>query len=229
MTKLEGLESSLEKSEEWRPRNTRIGGDDVAVSNLLNRLSRQKELPRDDRGNGRDPRSREEKRSQQHINDVNMSDTNAGMVEGLKSMSCNMKERALEQLEKYKQVVDWMLPAGLKKRAAPHLLARLHRRGFPALHELELWMERKGMERSSVAPEIRLSGRSIDYLMGGPAVEAVNSYTMEALCRRLYGIEKALELVECEKHWRQPRGEGGREMEEPCALEVGRAVRRGRA
>ena len=66
--------------------------------------------------------------------------------------------------------------------------------------------------------------------MGDPAVEAVNSYTMEVRCRRLYGIEKVFELVECEKHWRQPRGEEGKKWKSrvrwELAQQASRRVRR---
>ena len=74
----------------------------------------------------------------------------------------------------------------------------------------EMFLEPKGLMKSSIASEVKVLARTADSLFDSDDPDVINSYSLELVMRRLYGFEKAFEFVEGEEGWRPPKGEAAK-------------------
>ena len=128
------------------------------------------------------------------------------MVAELQESFKDLRACALTKLQGYSENVSWLLPGGAKARVDPAILARIYRGGRSYESYLKEQCKQKGLDGNHLAAEWLMLAILIDRAVIEGSSGRVNLKSTEMAMRRLYGIERALELVHAEGDWRPPKG-----------------------
>ena len=123
----------------------------------------------------------------------------------MKDVLRDPREKVIDQLAAYKKDGDWHLPANVAERVAPGLLLQIFSQHTTATQMANRWIQDKQLERNHVAHEMLLLAMVLDRSLLEDKSYA-SSETCEIVCRRIYALKKAFELVKTASDWRQPKG-----------------------
>jgi hypothetical protein len=187
------------------------GSDDVSMKDVMDRLKLQEEIIMADREEARRGRKGDvlaflDSGCEEFTTPG--TDAKSGLRDELDSFNLEMKDHARWQIDHYdaKKALKMKLPLGLQEHVGPTMVARSYKKGRSMTTEWDEWLERKGLKRSSIAPEIKILTRSMDADVKDRNSRCLEMESFEVRGRRLYGFSRSFQNVTCESDWRKPAG-----------------------
>jgi len=185
--------------------NTQVG-----VSALLSRLEKQEKILEQDKDSQKGRRgSSVPPESTTDPDGVAPAGSNH-LLKELEASNVNVRERIMTKVRNYKPKVDFKMPKNVQERVGPEKAVQIAKMMMTFFQFYGKWLMDRGLNRSSIASEVKVLAKTADALLEGSDPNVINSYSFELVCRRLYGFGRAFELVFSEADWRPPKGEGAK-------------------
>ena len=125
----------------------------------------------------------------------------------------------MDHLQKYRDIDGWNL-GGAKARIAAQYLARLYKSGKAASETARSWISEKELDTCHAAQEFLLLAMILDKMITDQKEDLINSAACEILCRRMHGLQLALQNVHRQSDWKQPRGQQGQKWKSKVQWEL---------
>ena len=132
------------------------------------------------------------------------------MIDKLKKTAERPQQRFLAALEHFQKedVADWAahFPVGFRERVAPSWLGEVYATGMTAQAYAKDFVKTRGLGEHNGAREIIPTLAAVDTMLLEDQVPgAINSITLERLCRKAFGIVSAFKAVERRDDWKKPQ------------------------